>query len=130
MKKRLKILVAEKSPSIQRMLRVVIVSEGHLPYIVSNIAEASKLFLTAKPDLVMLDVQMPFIDDLYTIKKMINFNDKVKVVLMSDNPEVTALNGVTNHIISSIVKPIELKEVIRIIREVEYSSIPKKRVCV
>lgn len=62
--KRLKILVADDEAIIRMGLRTMLATLGHEALLAPNGREALNLIRTARPDLALLDIQMPLTDGL------------------------------------------------------------------
>ena len=62
--RRLKILVADDESIIRMGLRTMLTALGHEVVLASNGREALELARTARPDLALLDIQMPLTDGL------------------------------------------------------------------
>ena len=62
--KRLKILVADDEAIIRMGLRTMLAELGHEVVLASNGREALEFVRTARPDLALLDIQMPLTDGL------------------------------------------------------------------
>lgn len=65
---RLKILVAEDESIIRMGLRNMLTALGHEVLLAANGRDALQLMRTARPDLALLDLQMPLTDGLETAK--------------------------------------------------------------
>jgi AmiR/NasT family two-component response regulator len=66
--KRLKILVADDESIIRMGLRTMLTELGHEVVLASNGREALEVVRTARPDLALLDIQMPLTDGLEAAK--------------------------------------------------------------
>ncbi len=66
--KRLKILVADDEAIIRMGLRTMLSALGHEAVLAANGRDALQLARTTRPDLALLDIQMPLTDGLETAK--------------------------------------------------------------
>ena len=66
--KRLKILVADDESLIRMGLRAMLAELGHEVLLAANGREALNLARTARPDLALLDINMPLTDGLEAAK--------------------------------------------------------------
>jgi PAS domain S-box-containing protein len=66
----LRVLVAEDTPDNQFLLNVILKSEGAEVQIVGNGREAVEHALSNKPDIVLMDVQMPIMDGLTATREL------------------------------------------------------------
>jgi CheY-like chemotaxis protein len=84
------ILVVDDSPEIQRYLRVLLELDSYRVETVSSGYEALETLRHAcPPDLVLLDMQMPGMDGIETLRRLQQLRPKPKVIMCSgvDDPE-------------------------------------------
>jgi CheY-like chemotaxis protein len=103
------VLVVDDSPEMQRYLRVLLEADSYQVETASNGQEAlQRLGRGCVPQVVLLDLQMPGMDGLETLRRMQEFGPRPKVIICSgvDDPikilEVAALGA---H--AFLVKPIQ-----------------------
>jgi DNA-binding NtrC family response regulator len=64
-------------------------------------------------DVVLLDVRMPGIDGLETLREMARFQPLVKVLLLSGNASINvAIEGMRHGAVDFLLKPTDLEEVL------------------
>ncbi len=103
------ILVVDDSPDIQRYLRVLLELDSYEVETASSGHEAlQSLRLGYTPDVVLLDLQMPGIDGLETLRRLREIQSKPKVIMCSgvDDPgkiREAALLGAQAY----LVKPVQ-----------------------
>jgi two-component system, chemotaxis family, chemotaxis protein CheY len=80
-----KILVVDDSVAIARQLTKIIEGFGDFEVIghAKNGAEAVKLFKTLKPDAVMMDIVMPMMDGIQSLRTLIRLDPDARVVVVS-----------------------------------------------
>jgi PAS domain S-box-containing protein len=64
----LQILVAEDNATNQKLIGIILKSSGHVPTCVENGQEALRALDTEEFDLVLMDIQMPLLDGIATMK--------------------------------------------------------------
>ena len=78
------ILIIDDSRTSRRMLRNILTENGH-----NIVAEADNgeigynLFVEKKPDIVTLDITMPVLDGLETLKKIVSYDPDANVVMVT-----------------------------------------------
>ncbi|MBW1809480.1 MAG: response regulator [Deltaproteobacteria bacterium] len=80
-----KVLVVDDSLAIARQLTKIIEEFGGYKVIghAKNGAEAVKLFKTLEPDVVMMDIVMPMMDGIQSLRTLMRLDPKAKVVVVS-----------------------------------------------
>jgi two-component system, chemotaxis family, chemotaxis protein CheY len=74
-----------------------------------NGLEAVQLYKKLKPDFVLLDMLMPFYDGFYGLRKILEFDPKAKVIVVSASIAADEKEKLTNLGASAIVsKPYEI----------------------
>src|SRR5579871_3165639 len=76
MKMSRKLLVADDSVTIQKVIKLALSSEGYDILTVSEGKEAIRAIQEEKPDVVLIDVSLPGAD-AYAVKRAINANPKL-----------------------------------------------------
>jgi two-component system cell cycle response regulator DivK len=64
------ILIVEDNPINLKLVKVLLVAEGYVIYTASNAEEALNLLLTIKPQLILMDIQLPHIDGLELTRQL------------------------------------------------------------
>jgi CheY-like chemotaxis protein len=82
------VLVVDDSPEIQRYLRVLLELDSYRIEIASSGPEAlQRLRRVRPPGVVLLDVQMPEMDGLETLRRMQELRPKPKVIMCSGDDD-------------------------------------------
>lgn len=82
-----KVLVIDDSAFVRDFLTDALTEAGHEVAAAENGTEGVKLFQSAKPDCVLLDVLMPDIDGIEVLKQIRALSEDVPVLLMTgDDP--------------------------------------------
>ena len=78
---------------------------------------AVKLFKSTKPDVVLIDLNMPNGSGYYAIKKIKEINPKAKIVAISADASYTAEEKLDKLSIPLIAKPFKIEQILSIINE-------------
>lgn len=80
-----KVLVVDDSIAIARQLTKMVESFGGYQVVghAKNGAEAVKLFKTLSPDIVLLDIVMPMMDGLQSLRTLMRLDPEAKVIVIS-----------------------------------------------
>lgn len=104
------ILCADDSPDIRRLVRSVLTRDGMDVLVVSDGAEALEAMVRRRPDLVLLDINMPLMDGLEVLRRMGDDVDLAGVPVMmltanafADNVQEAMRRGARDF----VVKPFE-----------------------
>ncbi len=87
MSQKKKILVVDDEESIHLLYREELEEEGYEVHSAMNGEEALKMFDSLKPDLVILDINMPGMDGIEVLRQMKEKKPSVPVILSSAYPE-------------------------------------------
>ncbi len=80
-----RILIVDDASFMRTVLKDIIKSNGLASEILeaTDGVEAVKLYLTAKPDLVTMDITMPRADGLQALRDILKINPRAKVVMIT-----------------------------------------------
>lgn len=79
-----RILVVDDSPVMRRSISVILKNGGHeIVAEASNGMQALSEYETSSPDLVTMDITMPMMDGIESVKKIINKFPEAKIVMIS-----------------------------------------------
>ncbi len=110
----LKILVVDDEAAIRNLLDDLLGDEGYVVYTASNGRAALEMVQQERPDLILMDVMMPELDGLETLKALRAVEDSavVPVILMSAAAYLTpdSADGMT-----FISKPFNLDHVLGVV---------------
>ncbi|MEW6540341.1 MAG: response regulator [Bacillota bacterium] len=113
------LLVVDDQPAIRQLLAEALESEGFAVIAASNGYEAVNITRRQKPELILLDLKMPGLGGLETLREIHRFSPDIPVILvtaygeLSDPGEAEKL-GVRR----LIIKPFDLNEVRSVVRSV------------
>lgn len=119
-KKTFKCLIADDSEFARRnMAKIISLVGGEVVGMASNGQEAVELYFSLKPDLLLLDITMPVMDGVDTLRQIMEKDKAARVVIVSSigHKELirTALELGAKHLIT---KPYDLEYASTIIKSV------------
>jgi len=112
------ILIVEDEESYQDALNVGLSVEGFVVVGATNIAEARSLLLTAKPDLVLLDVMLPDGSGIDYCRELHDTTHIPVIMVTARTSEVDVVLGLEIGAADYVTKPFRLRELIARIRAV------------
>ncbi|MBW1981005.1 MAG: sigma-54-dependent Fis family transcriptional regulator [Deltaproteobacteria bacterium] len=105
------IMIVDDEPSIRSSLAGVLEDEGYRVVASSNGAEALKSIEEQMPDLVLLDIWMPGMDGIETLKKIRSYYPGLQVVMISGHGTIeTAVTATKLGAFDFIEKPLSLEK--------------------
>jgi two-component system nitrogen regulation response regulator NtrX len=107
------ILIVDDEPSILKSLSGLLSDEGFEVQTATNGYEALKIIDTESPDLVLLDIWMPGIDGIETLKEIKKNNPYIQVIIISGHGTIeTAVKATKLGAFDLIEKPLSIDKVI------------------
>lgn len=111
------ICIVDDEPSILNTLSSILEDEGHQVSVAKSGTEALKLIRTEPPDLVILDIWMPEIDGLETLKRVRQQFPHMMVIMMSGHGSVeTAVKATKLGAYDYLEKPLDLEKITILVR--------------
>jgi len=107
-----RILIVDDEPSIRRYLQTLLEVEGHQVTAVSGGKEALDHVQSGSvPDLIILDVLMPGMDGMETLRQLMQVDRSLNVVMLSCSNEVsTVVEAIRLGALDYLTKPFEKPE--------------------
>jgi two-component system, NtrC family, nitrogen regulation response regulator NtrX len=106
------ILIVDDEEAIRTSLRSILEDEGYDVAVASNGKEALRVYTTDPPDLMMLDIWMPEMDGLETLRRVKEFVPTAPVMMMSGHGSIeTAVKAIKLGAYDYIEKPLSLENV-------------------
>lgn len=120
-----KILVIDDEKNIQVSLASILEDEGYKVFIGSSGEEAIEKFKNIRPDAIFLDIWLPGIDGLETMKKILEIDPFQIVIMISGHGNIsTAVRAVKEGAYDFLEKPLSLDKVIFVLqRGLEYRKV-------
>jgi two-component system nitrogen regulation response regulator NtrX len=107
------ILVVDDETTISQSLSGILSDEGYETLTASNGYEALKLIESEAPDLVLLDIWMPGMDGIETLKEIKRTNPFLQVIIISGHGTIeTAVKATKLGAYDFIEKPLSIEKVI------------------
>ncbi len=111
-----KILVVDDEPQIRRVLRVALSSHGYLMAEARSGEEALQTLRAERPDLVLLDVNLPGMDGLATCRELRRSSDVAIIMLTVRNAERDKVEALDAGADDYVVKPFAIEELLARVR--------------
>jgi CheY-like chemotaxis protein len=110
------IMIVEDNERNRRLLRVLLKSKGYRITEAKNGHEALKAFDIERPDLILMDIQLPEMDGLELIRIFKNKTDEIPIIAVT----AYAMKGDRERILSSgcdgyVSKPIDTRKLTQVI---------------
>lgn len=111
------VLVVDDEASIRRSLEGVLKDEGFTVLLAEDGESAIRALMANRPTLVLLDIWMPGMDGLETLRKIKELHRDIPVVMMSGHATIsTAVAATRVGATDFIEKPLDLSGTIQVIR--------------
>ncbi len=122
------ILVVDDEESILETLSGILEDEGYIVNTASTGESALTRYAESLPDLVLLDVWMPGIDGIETLKKLKDKYDNVCAIMISGHSRIdTAVDAIKMGAYDFLEKPLSLEKVLILVkRALEKQSLEKE----
>ena len=110
------ILVVDDEPQIRRVMRTSLASQGYMVLEARSGEEALETLRSERPDLVLLDINMPGISGLETCKEIRSNSDVPIIILTVRNTEKDKVRALDAGADDYVVKPFGAEELLARIR--------------
>ena len=114
-----KVLVVDDEPAFVRLVEQVLTQKGYEVLKASNGQESLRVFFDHRPDLVLLDIEMPKMDGWQTCSRIRDVSD-VPIVMLTGKQKAEAhiVRGLDYGADDYIIKPVGNKELVARVRAV------------
>lgn len=107
------VLIVDDEPSILQSLSGILSDEGFEARVAANGYEALKIIEEEPPDLVLLDIWMPGLDGIETLKEIKKYNPHIQVVIITGHGNVeTAVKATKMGAFDLIEKPLSIDKIV------------------
>ena len=114
----LRVLVVDDEPRVGRLVASVIEEAGHEVATALNGAEAMSLSATTRFNVVVSDVQMPFMSGIQLARELSGRGDSPRIILMSGNLEVLRRAKNLPCVAGVLEKPMTAGAILHLLKEV------------
>ncbi|PQV46652.1 response regulator [Paraburkholderia sp. BL21I4N1] len=121
------VLIAEDEPEIAEILSAYLTRGGFRGVHADNGRKALELHLSLKPDLVLLDVQMPEVDGWKVLAELRHRGNTPVIMLTALDQDIDKLMGLRIGADDYVIKPFNPAEVVARIQAVLRRSMPAAR---
>ncbi len=112
-----KIVVADDDPDITRLLSKLLAQEGYTVTAVNDGVSALKTYEAEKPDLMILDINMPGKDGLTLCQEIRDRDDRVLILMLTgQKAQIKKISGLGGGADDYITKPFGHRELMARIR--------------
>lgn len=112
------ILVVDDQPGIRRLLMEVLSENGYSVEVAANGYEGLQKVKELNPDLVLMDMKMPGMDGIETLRELRRTGQNAKVVMMTAYGELDMINEAKElGAIAYITKPFDIVALCQLIHE-------------
>lgn len=117
-------MIVDDVAFMRQMLKDVLQTGGHkIIAEVSSGDEAIRLYKQIKPDLVTMDITMPFMDGIEALTNIKKYDQNAKVIICSAmGQQAMVLNAIMAGAKDFIVKPFQKERVLEAIDKVLFST--------
>jgi UDP-3-O-[3-hydroxymyristoyl] N-acetylglucosamine deacetylase len=120
-----KILIIDDEKNIQVSLANILEDEGYKLFFASSGEEGIEKFTNIRPDVVFLDIWLPGIDGLETMRKIMSIDPFQIIIMISGHGNITtAVSAVKDGAYDFLEKPLSIDKVVFVLkRGIEYRKI-------
>ncbi len=111
------VLVAEDDAEIRTALERILRYEGFTPFTVADGAAALDVIMKHAPDVIVLDIMMPFVDGLSVCRRLRDRGDRTPILMLTARHEVSdRVEGLDAGADDYLRKPFNLEELLARLR--------------
>lgn len=125
------ILVVDDQPGIRRLLMEVLTEEGYVVYTAANGYEGMQKAKDLNPSLILMDMKMPGMDGIETLRELKHINQADKVIMMTAYGELGLVNIAKElGAYAYVTKPFDIIELCTMIEQVisEKTTVDQSRI--
>ena len=124
------VLIVDDSAVIRRILSLALSKHANLSIAgtATNGLEAIEFIKDKKPDLVLLDVEMPIMDGITALKEIRKFNPHIPIIIFSSLTQkgaATTIDALTNGASDYVAKPSNMADIETAMQSIDQLLIPK-----
>ena len=123
------VLIVDDEPSIVQSLSGLLSDEGYKVSTAVNGHEALKVIDSDSPDLVLLDIWMPGLDGIETLKEIKKYHPHIQVIIITGHGTIeTAVKATKLGAFDLVEKPLSIDKIILTINNALISDVLKKKI--
>ncbi len=112
------VLVIDDQPGIRRLLTEVLADDGHEVVTAENGYEGIQLAEKLKPAVILMDMKMPGMDGIETLRELKRMGQHDKVIMMTAYGELEMVNQAQQlGAYAYIIKPFDIVNLCRMVNE-------------
>lgn len=112
------VLVIDDQPGIRRLLMEVLSEEGYVVITAGNGYEGLQAVKEYKPDLILMDMKMPGMDGIETLRELKKIDQEDRVIMMTAYGELEMVNQAQEIGASGyITKPFDINTLCQLISQ-------------
>lgn len=113
------IFVVDDEPGLRGMIEDYLTVQGYAVSVAENGEALARLMAARRPDLILLDVNMPGEDGLSIVRRLRGSAERMGVIMLTANGDETSrVRGLSNGADDYLVKPFELRELLARVRAI------------
>ncbi|MGI6245795.1 MAG: response regulator [Pseudochelatococcus sp.] len=119
MEPRIHIFVVDDEPGVRAMIEDYLTLQGYAVSMAENGEALDRLMAGKRPDLILLDVNMPGEDGFSIVKRLRGAAERMGVIMLTANADETSrIAGLSNGADDYLAKPFELRELLARVRAI------------
>lgn len=118
MEKSLRILIVDDEEIMRDLFSDILIDEGHSVEVVCNGKEAQEKMKNTIYDLIFVDVHMPVMDGLSTLRMILKNRPKSKVVMTDSMPGFLLEEFKKEGAVTCLHKPFHIQQVRMIVKQI------------
>ena len=111
-----RILVVDDQPDITKMLEFLLRGQGYIPLLASDGGEALERFAADKPDLVLLDLNLPVLPGWEVCRQMKAASDTPIIIITGQAPTELKATQLAPGADAYVLKPFEIDDLLAAVR--------------
>jgi two-component system chemotaxis response regulator CheY len=121
-----RILIVDDASNITEMIRSMLESHGHeIAGVAYNGSEAIEKYKALSPDVVLMDLLMPEMDGMQSMRKILEYDQKAKIVVVTALGRASLMReALEAGAVGFVTKPFEIK---RLLRAIEAAIAPPRK---
>ncbi|MFE5323634.1 response regulator [Paenibacillus sp. NPDC056579] len=115
-----KVMVVDDAAFMRMMLKTMLTEEGHeIVAEAANGLEAVQAYMSAKPDLVTMDITMPELDGVGAVREIHRLDPRAKIIMCSAmGQKAMVIEAITAGAKDFVVKPFQKERVMESVNKV------------